>query len=73
MAESIHKDASTKKDVSGVVVSVILTVAALIATYPAPALLLQYDADVVGTSFVLAAALWGSAGWRWLKILKTRK
>jgi hypothetical protein len=49
---------------------VILTVAAIIATYPAPSFLLKYDADVVGISVVLAAVLWGSAGYRWSKILK---
>jgi hypothetical protein len=70
MAGSIHKDSSTKKDASGVVWCVILTVVAIIATYPAPSFLLQYYDDVVGTSFVLAAVLWGLAAYRWSKILK---
>lgn len=70
-----------KYDGRTVVGSVILTVAAIIATWPATAFLLQYYADpqntgalIVGGGFaVLAIVLWGSALWGWSKILKTRK
>jgi hypothetical protein len=71
----------TKYDGMTVVGSVILTVAAVIATWPATAFLLQYYADhqntgalIAGGFFaMLAVVLWGSALWGWSKILKTRK
>lgn len=64
-----------------VVGSVILTVAAIVATYPAVAFLFQYFADAqntgalyVGCGFaVLAIVLWGSAIWGWSKVLRTRE
>jgi hypothetical protein len=66
---------------SNIVGSIILTVCAIIATYPAIGFLLQYAADAqnsgalyVGGGFaVLAVVLWGSALWGWLKVYKTRK
>ena len=56
--------------------SVILTVGAIIASWPATAFLLMYyrqpqdtGALMVGGLFsLLAVVLWGSAGWGWSKI-----
>ena len=64
-----------------VVGSLILTVAAIIASYPAIAFLLQYFADsqntgalyVGGFFSLLAVVLWISAGWGWFKVYKTGK
>ena len=61
--------------------SVILTVSALIASWPASTFLLMHytnpkdtGALLVGSGFaVLAAVLWGVAGRGWFKIYKTRK
>jgi hypothetical protein len=72
---------STKTDTSTLVGSVILTVLAIIATYPAIGFLLQYFTDVqntgalyVGSGFaVLAVVFWGSALWSWFKVYKTGK
>ena len=66
---------------SNIVGSVILTVLAVIATYPAIAFLLQYFADsqnsgalYVGSGFaVLAVVFWVSALWDWYRVYKTRK
>jgi hypothetical protein len=66
---------------SNIVGSILLTVLAIIATYPAIAFLLQYFADAqntgalyVGGGFaVLAVVFWGSALWSWFKVYKTRK
>ncbi len=79
MAEPIHKESGTPR--ASVIGSVILTVAAIAATYPAIVFLLQYFADpqntgslIVGSGFaVLAVVLWISAGWGWSKVFKTRK
>jgi hypothetical protein len=71
-------DSGTKIDGMAVVGSVILTVAAIIASWPAITFLLMYYIDhntgtlIVGGFFsLLAAVLWGSAGWGWSKICKT--
>jgi hypothetical protein len=74
-------NSSTNIDGMTVVGSVILTAAAIIATWPATMFLLQYYADpqnsgalIAGGFFsLLAVVLWGSALWGWLKICKTRK
>jgi len=66
---------------SNIVGSVILTVLALIATYPAIGFLLQYFTDsqntgalYVGSGFaVLAVVFWVSALWGWYRVYKTRK
>jgi hypothetical protein len=66
---------------SNIIGSLILTVLAIIATYPAIAFLLQYFADsqntgalYVGSGFaVLAVVLWASALWGWYRVYKTRK
>ncbi len=71
----------TKIDGKTVIGSVILTVAAIIALWPATVFLLQYSADphntgalIVGGGFaVLAVVLWISAGRGWSKVLKTRR
>ena len=64
---------------SNIVGSVILTVLAVIATYPAIAFLLQYFADsqntgalyVGGFFSLLAVVLWISMGLGWFKVSKT--
>lgn len=64
-----------------VVGSLILTVGAIIALWPATAFPLQYlsnaqnsGALIVGGFFaLLAIVLWSSAGWGWLKVYRTRK
>ncbi len=63
-----------------VVGSVILTVGAIIASWPTTSFLLQYFANLqntgalaVGSFFsLLAVVLWVSAGWGWLKTWKNR-
>ena len=59
--------------------SVILTVAAIVASYPATVFLLQYFADSQNTGALyvggffsfLAVILWLSTGWGWFKVSKT--
>lgn len=61
--------------------SVILTVAAIVASYPAISFLLMYSSDLedsgalmVGGFFaLLAVVLWSSSGWGWFKVYKTGK
>jgi hypothetical protein len=61
-----------------VVGSVILTVGAALASWPASAFLLMHFADVQNTgalaagSFfaLLAVIMWGSAGWGWVKTFR---
>ncbi len=80
MAELINGDLSTKKGAS-IIGSMVLTVAAIVATYPATVFLLQYFADsqntgalVAGGIFaVLAVILWIAALWGWSQVLKTRR
>ncbi len=80
MAESTPKESGTTTHAS-VVRSVIVTVAAIVATYPATVFLLQYYADphntgslIAGGFFaVLAVVAWVAAGWNWSQVLKTRK
>ena len=75
MNSSINKDAKT------VVGSVILTVAAIFATWPATTFLLQYYADpqntgalIAGGFFsLLAVVIGGAALWGWFKVCKIRK
>ncbi len=63
-----------------VVGSAILTVGAIMASWPASAFLLMHLADVQNTgafaagSFfaLLAVVMWGSAGWGWLKTFAKR-
>jgi hypothetical protein len=71
-------DSGTKINGMTLVGSMILTVAAIIASWPAIVFVLIYYTDhntgtlVVGGLFsLLAAVLWGSAGWGWSKIRKT--
>ncbi len=77
MVESIPKDAGTTTHAS-IVRSVIVTVAAIVATYPATVFLLQYYTDphntgalIAGGIFaVLAVVAWVAAGWNWSRFLK---
>jgi len=72
---------NTRRYSSTAVGSVILTVGAMIASWPATAFLLMYlrqpqdtGALMVGSFFsLLAVVLWGSAGWGWSKFHKTGK
>jgi hypothetical protein len=65
---------------NSVVGSVILTIAAIVASWPTTVFLLQYYADLqntgalaVGSFFsFLAIAFWISAGWGWLRTRKNR-
>ncbi len=63
-----------------VVGSIILTAAAIVASWPTTAFLLQYFANLqntgalaVGSFFsLLTIVFWVSAGWGWLKTWKNR-
>jgi len=63
---------------SNIVGSAILTVLAIIATYPATAFLFQYSADPQNTGALIACGffslvavvLWVSALWGWFKVYK---
>jgi hypothetical protein len=64
-----------------VVGSVILTVGAIMASWPATAFLLQYFVNVQNTGALaaggffalLAAVMWSSAGWGWFKTYRAGK
>ncbi len=75
-----QNDSSTKTNSSVIIVSVILTVSAIIASWPATTFLLLSYADlqgsgtfIVGSFFsLLAVILWISAVRGWRKVYRTR-